>query len=125
MVDNMEKALSNYLHKHTRLITFVVVAAFVLLAAGEYYLYRNQMKLNKMVAEGLMQLKETNKPKSTPKIEFMMIGGKMAVRRDNQVRMMEKDMMTSAGDTVVTNGNIIKKDGSKIMLKEGDVVGLE
>ena len=44
--------------KHTRLVVVVVILAFVLLAAGEYYLYRQQLHINKMVSEGLIQLKE-------------------------------------------------------------------
>ncbi len=30
----------------------------ILLAAGEFYLYRQQQQLKKMISEGLMQIKE-------------------------------------------------------------------
>jgi len=57
----MEKEISNYIRKHTTLIIMIVLVGFSLLAMGEYLLYRNQMKLNKMVSEGLMQIKEQQK----------------------------------------------------------------
>lgn len=54
----MNDELFEYFRKHTVLITILIVGSFILLAAGEYYLYRQQMYLNKMFSEGLMQLKE-------------------------------------------------------------------
>jgi len=54
----MEKTISNYIRKHTIMIAMIVVGGFILLGAGEYCLYRNQMKLNRMISEGFMQLKE-------------------------------------------------------------------
>lgn len=64
----MEKDLVKYLKHHTMRVTVLVVAAFLLLAAGEYYLYRQTMQLKSMVSEGLMQLKEAGKenPEPTP-----------------------------------------------------------
>ncbi|PIV09614.1 hypothetical protein COS31_04720 [Candidatus Roizmanbacteria bacterium CG02_land_8_20_14_3_00_36_15] len=54
----MDKKWSHYLHKHTKMITTVVVIVFLFLAAGEYYLFRKVMYVNKMVSEGFMQVKE-------------------------------------------------------------------
>lgn len=54
----MEKHWTHYLHKHTRLVTAVVVVVFLFLAAGEYYLFRKVMYVNQMVSEGFMQVKE-------------------------------------------------------------------
>lgn len=54
----MTEDISKYLHKHTRAVTAVVVVVFLLLAAGEYYLYRQIMHVNRMVSEGLSQVKE-------------------------------------------------------------------
>lgn len=53
----MDHKWAKYLHEHTRMITTIVVAVFLLLAAGEYYLYRQIMYLNRMVSEGFMQMK--------------------------------------------------------------------
>lgn len=57
----MEKNIQHYLKHHTLIITFIVFSAIVILAAGEYFLYRKIMMVNKMVSEGLMQIKEVNK----------------------------------------------------------------
>lgn len=47
-----------YIRKHTITVSFLIIVVLVALAAGEYLLYRNQMKLNMMLSEGLMQIKE-------------------------------------------------------------------
>lgn len=54
----MEEKWAKYLHKHTRLVTTVVVVIFLFLAAGEYYLFRKIMYLNLIMSEGIMQIKE-------------------------------------------------------------------
>ncbi len=56
----MEKDVATYVRKHTFLLTVVVVVAFLLLAFGEYFLYRKIMLVNRMVSEGFMQIKEMN-----------------------------------------------------------------
>ncbi len=59
----MDKTISNYIHRHTLTVTLVVAIVFLALAAGEYALFRKQMKLSLMLSEGLIQLKELQKPK--------------------------------------------------------------
>jgi len=54
----MNHNISTYIKKHTSFITYIVILVFLILFAGEYYLYRGQMKLSKMISEGFMQLKE-------------------------------------------------------------------
>lgn len=54
----MEKDFVRYLKHHTIRVTAVVILVFILLAAGEYYLYRQMFQLKGMVSEGMMQLKE-------------------------------------------------------------------
>lgn len=68
----MEKDVVNYVHKHTFLVTMVVVVAFVLLAFGEFFLYRKVMLVNKMVSEGFMQIKELNKGGTGEEIDLLM-----------------------------------------------------
>ena len=65
----MNDELFEYFRKHTVLITMLIVGSFILLAAGEYYLYRQQMYLNKMFSEGLMQLKEMQQVDSVDSFE--------------------------------------------------------
>ena len=57
----MEKDLVKYIRKHTFSVTLLIVAAFLLLAFGEYFLYRKTKELNKMISEGVMQIKEVVK----------------------------------------------------------------
>ena len=54
----MEKDVVSYIRKHTFSVIVVVVTAFLLLAFGEYFLYRKTQELNRMVSEGMMQIKE-------------------------------------------------------------------
>ncbi|MDP4011217.1 MAG: hypothetical protein Q8P72_03235 [Candidatus Roizmanbacteria bacterium] len=53
----MDKQLARYIRNHIVFVTSVVIVGFTLLAAGEYYLYRQIMYINKMVSEGFMQIK--------------------------------------------------------------------
>jgi len=53
----MDKQLAQYIRHHIVFIAVLVIVGFSLLAAGEYYLYRQTMYLNKMISEGFMQLK--------------------------------------------------------------------
>jgi len=53
----MDKQLAQYIRNHIVFVTSVVIVGFTLLAAGEYYLYRQTMHLNRMISEGFMQVK--------------------------------------------------------------------
>ena len=61
VVCHLEKDLVKYIRKHTFLVTVLITAAFLLLAFGEYFLYRKTKELNKMISEGVMQIKEVVK----------------------------------------------------------------
>ena len=58
-----------YVRTHTVLVLTVLVAAFVLLAGGEFILYRKVMELNKMVSEGFMQVKENSRGANSPQLD--------------------------------------------------------
>ncbi len=55
----MDKQLAQYIRHHIVFIAVLVIVGFTLLAAGEYYLYRQTMYLNKMISEGFMQIKSS------------------------------------------------------------------
>ena len=55
----MDKAIFSYIRTHTLLILTMATAAFLVLAIGEIILYRNVMKINEMLSEGLIQIKES------------------------------------------------------------------
>ena len=54
----MEKQISTYIRKHTFMLIFLIISAFLLLALGEYLLYRKTQELNRMVSKSMMQIKE-------------------------------------------------------------------
>lgn len=62
----MEEKITKYIRHHIFAVGFIIVAGFLLLAAGEYYLYRKIMTVNQMVSEGVMQIKEATSPKKIP-----------------------------------------------------------
>ena len=54
----MEKQIAQYIRKHTFFLTLLIFSGFLLLALGEYYLFRKTKELNNMVSESMMQIKE-------------------------------------------------------------------
>ena len=54
----MNDQIAAYIRKHMMTVVTVSVLSFLMLAAGEYYLYRQMMQLKAMVAEGFFQVKE-------------------------------------------------------------------
>ena len=62
----MDKVAFSYIRTHTLLILTLLAIAFFVLAVGELVLYRNVMKLNEMLSEGLIQIKESRQIVPTP-----------------------------------------------------------
>jgi len=54
----MKEDFEKYFKKHTWIVMKLIVVAFLLLAVGEFYLYRQVVHLNSMVSEGVLQIKE-------------------------------------------------------------------
>lgn len=63
---NMEQEVTSYIKHHTFFLACIVTVAFVVLFAGQIYLFRQNMALNKMLSEGLMQIKEIKNDQPTP-----------------------------------------------------------
>ena len=57
----MEHKINRYVKSHMMTMMIVVLVGFLILFIGEFVLYRKIMYLNKMVSEGLIQIKETSK----------------------------------------------------------------
>lgn len=69
-----ESVTHHHLRHHTKKIMLLIVIAILILAAGEIYLYRQQLHIKSMVSEGLIQLKEqinTNSQQQLKKTEEM------------------------------------------------------
>ena len=54
----MEKEVVSYVKHHSFQVIVVVVGVFIILAIGEFVLYRKTQELNQMISEGVMQIKE-------------------------------------------------------------------
>ncbi len=117
----MEDKIAKYIRKHTMTMFWLTVISFVILATGEYVLYRKVMAINKMVAESTMQLKEDLRPK----YNVMMQKGKVMIERNGEYVPLESDMMTPDGTMMMKNGTIINPDGSHMQLQEGKVIELQ
>jgi len=61
----MEEKIERYLKHHSLTLTIMIFMTIIILASGEYVLFRKIMTINKMVSEGLIQIKEANQPKPT------------------------------------------------------------
>ena len=59
------------------------------------------------------------------KDHLMMQGGKMATIKEGKAMPMEDEMTLSDGTKVMTNGNVIMKNGEKAMLANGDMITMD
>lgn len=119
--ENMDKEIAKYIHRHTRLVTAVIVTTLLLLGVGEYYLYRKVMYISQIVSEGFMQIKELNKPKT----QIMMKKGKMMLKREGELKLLDMNFMMSSGTKVMIDGQVIRPDGTKLRLQEEQIMDLE
>jgi hypothetical protein len=51
---------------------------------------------------------------------YRMNNGKMVVYKDGKMTTMEKDINLSNGTVIMKNGYFMKRNGTKIKLKEGE-----
>ena len=72
----MNNEIHKYLNRHMTVVATLIVMMFAVLTIGEIILYRNEMKLNMMISEGLIQLKEEKKQSTTPSPTITMMIGK-------------------------------------------------
>jgi hypothetical protein len=65
------------------------------------------------------------KPSDQSKVDgVMMQNGKMMKVKNGQATVLDQDMTLSNGTTIKSNGTCKKKDGSKVMLKEGQHIDM-
>ena len=117
----MNKDISQYVHRHTLLVTTFILAGFLLLATGEYYLYRKVAYVSRMVSEGLMQIKEANKLKG----QAMMKSGRMMMRTNADFSPMQTSLMMPSGMKIMMDGTIVRADGIKVKLEDGQIINIE
>ena len=79
---------------------------------------------------GVMEKKDAMMDKEAnevAEIGFEMKGGKMMMVDEKAKTMtpMEKEMMLNDGTKIMTNGKVVKKDGTSFMLKEGESIWMD
>ena len=121
----MEKEVVSYVKHHSFQVIVVVVGVFIILAIGEFVLYRKTQELNQMISEGVMQIKEEVQTNETQPDEFVMKEGNMMMKKGGFLMMMAEEMMLPNGTKVMTNGDVVKSDGTKEKLKEGQRMNIE
>jgi ribosomal protein S4E len=55
----------------------------------------------------------------------IMKDGKMMTKKDGKMEAMDKDMTMSNGSICAVNGEVTMKDGKKVMLTEGEAIGMD
>jgi len=98
----------------------LVVALLVTFVAG-YFIARAKYKpqiieLSKMVADkdGALQKFKSNANK------VMMKEDKMWIVENGELREMDSDLMMTNGEKVTAEGEVVKADGSSVMMQNGD-----
>lgn len=93
----MDKQLAGYIKKHIIFVSTLIIVGFLVLGAGEYYLYRQQMYLNQMVSEGFMMV-NTKQDKVLDR-ENSMTQDKDSSTQDNDSTMEEvRDKIMNDGE---------------------------
>lgn len=64
----MEHKIVRYLRHHIMQVAILVLLSFIVLFLGEFYLFRQIKYVNKMVAEGFMQIKEASSQTLQPTV---------------------------------------------------------
>ncbi len=120
-MNNVNKDITHYVHRHTFLVSAFILAVFILLASGEYYLFRKVNYVSKMVSEGMMQIKEANRVRG----QVTMKNGKMMMRRSGEFAPMEMSLLMPSGMRVMMDGTVVKPDGIRLRLQDGQMMELE
>lgn len=58
--------MDKYVRDHAKQVVIIITVAFLLLATGEFIIYKKVMRINEMLSEGLMQMKEGRGVKTWP-----------------------------------------------------------
>ncbi len=80
----------------------------------------NNMKNHEMMNNGRMGSEMNHQAMDESHGDgVMMMNGKMMIQHSGKMTMMRHDTTMTDGTKVMTNGTCIKKDGAKMMMKEG------
>ncbi|MEO5572642.1 MAG: DUF6799 domain-containing protein [Bacteroidia bacterium] len=89
----------------------------VVVLAGVFFAFAVNAQDTK--TEAKPQTTQTATVTKHPMHDYMtMKEGKMMVMKEGKMTAMDKEMDLSNGTKVMMDGNVVKKDGSKMMMKE-------
>lgn len=123
--------------KGTNLLVFSVVIAVAIGAAAGYLAARTRYKAQLLQKDAFiaqqdsrlktLQAKEIQMTKAAAAMPdgVLMKEGKLWQVQNGQTMVMEKEVTMSDGTKVDTTGKVIMKDGSSMMLKDGEEVSMD
>lgn len=98
-------------------LLMVLIISVLVLAVGQYLLYRNIQHVKNMIGVTTMELKEG---KGIRQDAVMMIGDSMMIRENGIEGEMTEDVVLEDGSKVMTDGTIVKPDGKSSKMKDGE-----
>ncbi len=104
-------------NQHTLLM--VLIISVLVLAIGQYLLYRNIQHVKNMIGVTTMELKEG---KGIKKDAVMMRGNKMMIREDGVEGEMTEEEDLDDGSKVTLDGTIVKPNGKTTKMMDGDEI---
>lgn len=93
-----------------------------LLQANSDAIIQKDAEINKLNAQAMEVEKAKTADTSTT---YMIKEGKMMVEKEGLTDAVSKDVTLADGTKVMVNGTVMKKDGTKIKLSEGESFGVK
>lgn len=98
-------------------LLMVLIVSVLILAVGQYMLYRNMQHIKSMIGVTTMELKEG---KGIKKDAVIMNGNQLMIRVGGVEGEMTEDTELNDGTVVKIDGTIVRSDGSKSKMNDGD-----
>lgn len=103
-------------------LLMVLIISVLVLAVGQYLLYRNMQHIKTMIGVTTMELKEGTGVK---KDAIFMKGDNVLIREDGIEEVMMKDEKLDDGTIIKKDGTIINPDGSRSKMKNNEEILLD
>lgn len=104
----------------------ILVSAAILFSIGSFAqadAAKRKMDHDKKANKSDNSMNHRTTDKSHPD-GVMMQDGKMMMVKNGKMTMLDKDVTMDNGTKVMSNGTCVKKDGSKMMMKEGEHIDM-
>ncbi len=100
-------------------LLMVIIISVLVLAVGQYLLYRNIQHIKSMIGVTTMELKEG---RGIKKDSVMMQGNKMMIRENGVEGEMKETEVLDDGTKVMLDGTVVKPDGKTSKMVDGDEI---